>query len=456
MVFNSTVFIIFFLLVVVGYFAIPKKVQNMFLLISSYLFYGFADPKFVFLLVGITVSTYICSRFLSKGKKSKQVWKFIGISIPVLLLIIFKYLSPTLNFISSNINGFNVYTNIILPAGISFYSFQAISYIVDVDKGRIDCERNYLTLSLYLSFFPQLVAGPIERAQNLLPQLKSERKFNPESAICGAKLMLLGFAEKIAIADILGKYVDSIYNNLNTASSAEVLLVSFLFSIQILCDFKGYSDIAVGSAKILGINLSNNFDHPYSAFSIKDFWRRWHISLSSWFKDYLYIPLGGNKKGTIVWIRNIIIVFALSGLWHGANLTFVAWGLMHAIFQIAEHFIFKTDKPSLIRRLFTFLSVNFAWILFRASSLSQAGLYFSKLFTAWGSSMSLINWIDISIIAAASLLFILVSTERITSVINKCKTVKYGLYIILTLITITAYIYSRSSGIVSNFIYFQF
>ena len=275
-----------------------------------------------------------------------------------------------------------------LPVGISFYIFQAISYMIDVYRGEIEAEHNFLRYSLFISFFPQLVAGPIERASNLLPQILENKKFDYANASYGMKLMAWGFFKKIIVADTFSIYVDKVYNSLPTFTGFSLIVATFLFSIQIYCDFSGYSDIAIGTAKLFNINLMTNFSSPYFSSSIKEFWSRWHISLSTWFKDYLYIPLGGNRCSKFRHSLNLFFTFLISGLWHGANWTFIIWGGIHGICQIIERFLLKNkhhynQKHNFkwwIKILFVFILCNITWIFFRAASFNDVVYIFSNSF----------------------------------------------------------------------------
>ena len=463
MLFNTPVFILFFVLAVPASFLVPKRFQNLLLLFASYFFYGFGEPSLILLLMAVTAATYISARGICRHPARKKLWKVLGILIPLLALFLFKYLGFFTRLVGGLLggNGSGAALALILPTGISFYTFQAVSYVIDVSRGDMDCEDNPVTFALYLSFFPQLVAGPIERAKDLLPQFRRERHFAPASAIRGARLMLFGFFEKIAIADILGIFVNRIWADPAAAGGADILLAIFFFSIQILCDFKGYSDIARGAAAVLGIRLSVNFDEPYRSASVSEFWRRWHMTLSSWLRDYLYIPLGGSARGDAIWCRNILIVFLISGLWHGADLTFVAWGLLHALFQILEYFLFRgkaRDTHRGLRQILTFLLVSAAWILFRAPDFSTAGLFITRLFTGWQTLSVTAEAGELACFAAALLGFACLS--RLPLLLSgegtPKKVLRYLGYTLMLWLTLAAYLYLRSGGIQSSFIYFQF
>ena len=282
--------------------------------------------------------------------------------------------------------------NVLLPVGISFYIFQAVGYAVDVYRGTIKAEKNFVVYALFISFFPQLVAGPIERAKNMLPQFREKHKFSYENFDAGLRLMIWGFFMKLCVADRVSTYVDAVYNNYMEHSGVSLLLATFFFTFQIYCDFAGYSLIAIGSSKMMGFTLMENFHRPYFAKSIKEFWRRWHISLSTWFKDYLYIPLGGNRVGHYRHLWNLFVTFLVSGIWHGANLTFVLWGSLHGLYQIVgiekNRLLPKVNVSKRLHAVFnclvTFVLVMFAWIFFRANDLHSAFSIIAKIFTDRG------------------------------------------------------------------------
>lgn len=282
-----------------------------------------------------------------------------------------------------------------LPVGISFYTFQTASYVVDVYKGKIKSEKHFGYYALYVTFFPQLVARPIERVEDLLPQLKEEKKLKDIDFVSSFRIMLVGFFKKIAIADVIGIYVNFVYNDISNASGLSVLIASVLFAVQIFCDFSGYSDIAVGCAKLFGINMTENFKNPYGAKSVKDFWNRWHLSLSQWLRDYIYFPLGGSRVKKFRWVINVLIVFFVSGIWHGANYTYIIWGLLHGIFQVIGVLTLNKRNRiwnkigidhngklvSILRIIGTFLIIDFCWIFFRANSVGDSFIAINKIFT---------------------------------------------------------------------------
>lgn len=330
MLFNSVSFAIFLPIVFLVYWVLPQNKKWILLLLASYYFYMSWNPKYVVLILLTTTVSYFAALGIEKAKNTKEKKTVLIIAVVFCLgvLFLFKYF----NFFSESVILFlrlfsiqlhPLTLKILLPVGISFYTFQSLSYVIDVYRGSISAEKHFGIYATFISFFPQLVAGPIERSNNLLPQIKMHHEFDYSLAMDGIKLMMIGFYKKLVIADIVAVYVDQIYADVYSFKGFDLALVIFLFSMQIYCDFSGYSDIAIGTSKLFGINLMNNFMSPYFAISIKDFWSRWHISLSTWFKDYVYIPLGGNRCSMARRNANLLITFLLSGLWHGANWTYV-------------------------------------------------------------------------------------------------------------------------------------
>lgn len=397
--FNSFQFLIFYPIVAVLNYVVPRKYRWIPLLIASYYFYLSWNAKLFFLILFTTAVSYASGLLIEKKPKQKMLWMIISIVSSLSILFFFKYY----NFVAGTIGNFfgaDLTLQLVLPVGISFYTFQTLSYSIDVYRGTIKAEHNFFYYALFVSFFPQLVAGPIERPDNLLPQLKEEHKFNSSDLYIGAKRMLAGFFKKIVVADTAAIYVNAVYNNPGETGGLAIIIATVLFAMQIYCDFSGYTDIAIGCARIMGYRLMQNFDRPYSAQNIRDFWARWHISLSSWFKDYLYIPLGGNKKGYKRQLINLFIVFMVSGLWHGAEWTFILWGLLHGIYRVVGELTYKkreklyksigfdTSKPiiRMFRTTITFVLVCFAWIFFRANNTKELLLILKKLFTSFGVS----------------------------------------------------------------------
>lgn len=387
MYFNSIPFLFFLPTVLLIYWGVKSNIrlQNVVLLISSYLFYSWFNWKLTLLIFSISFISFAAGLMIARGNK----WvHYTSISLVLLVLGVFKYY----NFFISNINsifmsfGFSLdipTLYIILPIGISFYSFQAISYIIDVKRKTITPTDDLLSFLTYMSFFPQLVAGPIERARDFLPQIFRQRKLDVSLFADGCRQVLWGFFKKLVVADNCAIVVNDIWNNYSSYNGTTLLVGSILFTFQIYSDFSGYSDIAIGTAKMFGFHLTANFRYPYLAESISDFWRRWHITLLSWFRDYVYIPLGGNRCSLAKVIRNIFVVFGLSGLWHGASWTFVIWGIYHAILYIPliikKKVGFNLRAPRIFSILFVFVLVDLGWIFFRAPTISDAYGYLCSI-----------------------------------------------------------------------------
>ncbi|MBF4493689.1 MBOAT family protein [Flavobacterium sp. MR2016-29] len=406
MLFNSINFAIFLPIVFFLYwFATNKslKIQNILLLISSYFFYACWDWRFLFLLIFSTFLDYFTGIKMSesKTKTAKKFWFWLSISINLGFLGLFKYYNFFVESFAHAISNFGLHVNpwtlnVILPIGISFYTFHGLSYVIDIYKGRIKAEKNIVDYSVFVSFFPLLVAGPIERATHLLPQIQKKRIFDYEKAVDGLKQILWGLFKKIVIADQCAQHVNTIFNNSAEYSGSTLLLGAVFFSFQIYGDFSGYSDIAIGVARLFGIDLLKNFAFPYFSRDIAEFWRRWHISLSTWFRDYLYIPLGGSKGGMWIKVRNTFIIFLVSGFWHGANWTFIVWGFLNALY-IMPSIIFNTNRNNLdivaqgkylptVKEIFqialTFSLTVFAWIFFRANNITHALSYIAEIFSS--------------------------------------------------------------------------
>lgn len=404
MLFNSFAFLVFLPLVFILYW-LPRKHmlnrQNNILLAASYFFYGCWDWRFLFLLIFSTALDYYTGLRMSEATTTarKKTWFWVSIAVNLGFLACFKYF----NFFSASFSqllsvfGYKAdfFTlNVILPVGISFYTFHGLSYVIDIYYNRIKPERNFQKYALFVSFFPLLVAGPIERATHLLPQLQQPRKFDYAKAADGLKQILWGFFKKVVIADSCAVYVNSIFNHPGSYPGSTLALAAIIFSFQIYCDFSGYSDIALGTAKLFGIDLLRNFAFPYFSRDIAEFWRRWHISLTTWFRDYLYIPLGGSKGSAWQKIRNTFIVFLVSGLWHGANWTFIAWGLLNAIYFLPLLLLKRNrthldniHEPLPTAKQFgnivlTFMLTSFAWIFFRSESIGSAFAFIGKVFSA--------------------------------------------------------------------------
>lgn len=405
MIFNSISFAIFLPIVFIFYWYLNNKklvLQNLLLLASSYFFYACWDWRFLFLLVFSTLLDYYTGLKMSdaKNQNRKKFWFWLSIIINVGFLAIFKYYNFFITSFSEAIANFGIQINIstlqvILPVGISFYTFHGLSYVIDIYKDRIKAEKNFIDYALFVSFFPLLVAGPIERATHLLPQIKKARSFDYSNAVDGLKQILWGLFKKVVIADNCARYANIIFNDSGDYSGSTLFLGALFFTFQIYCDFSGYSDIALGTARLFGIELLRNFAFPYFSRDIAEFWRRWHISLSTWFRDYLYIPLGGSRGGMWQKVKNTFIIFLVSGFWHGANWTFIIWGLLNALY-IMPSIILNTNRHNLdsvaqgkylpsirefLSMAITFGLTVFAWIFFRANSVHHAIQFISGMMT---------------------------------------------------------------------------
>ena len=399
MLFNSIEFAVFLPVVFILYWFVTNKslkIQNLLLLASSYIFYGWWDYRFLSLIFASTLVDFFIGKALEEqqSKKLRKVLLWMSLSFNLGLLAIFKYFSF---FIESWVDAWQmlgismdkVTLNIVLPVGISFYTFQTLSYTIDVYRKQLVPTHSFSQFAAYVAFFPQLVAGPIERASNLLPQFSIPRTFNAKFAMSGVYLIIWGLFKKVVIADNCAFFVNQIFADSKLFSSGELWLGAILFGFQIYGDFSGYSDIAIGTARLFGFKLKTNFSFPYFSRDIAEFWRRWHISLSAWFRDYLYIPLGGSRGGAWMKIRNIFIIFLVSGFWHGANWTFIFWGAVHAVLFLPllvrnknrKHIAIRGFKKRYVFSMcFTFILVTIAWVFFRAPTLSVALDYILEMF----------------------------------------------------------------------------
>lgn len=400
MLFNSFEFLIFFPIVTLLYFLIPHRLKVIFLLISSCIFYMSFRPEYVLILLLLITVDYFAGLIISKAKGQKRkLYLLISILANIGILFYFKYFNFVFDNISYILNAFQIHSDfpkfsLLLPLGLSFHTFQSMSYTIEVYRKKQKPEKNFFTYALYVMFFPQLVAGPIERPQHLLHQFYEKHYFEYTRVTNGIKLIAWGFFKKLVIADNISSFVDPIYNTSPMGQQGiSFILATILFSYQIYCDFSGYSDIAIGTAQVLGFRLVNNFNNPYFANSPADFWRRWHISLSSWLRDYIYIPLGGNRVPRHIWVFNILATFMLSGLWHGASWTFIIWGLLHGGYIIISTLLGKlANSISILREILkwkiasyfqifaTFCLVSYAWIFFRARDVSDAKYIATHLF----------------------------------------------------------------------------
>ena len=483
MVFNSLEFFIFLTIVFILYWKVFKKslkAQNILILFASYIFYAWWDWRFLSLILVSTIVDYLVGiRIDSLSKQSdRRKWLWVSVIFNVGLLGFFKYYNF---FVDSWVDMFNVFgyemnstwtLRVILPVGISFYTFQTMSYSFDIYYNKLKPTRDFLSFAAFVSFFPQLVAGPIERASNLLTQILSKRCFSYNQCTNGLKLILWGLFKKVVIADSLGPIVDDIFVNYSSYPSSTLILGAILFSFQIYGDFSGYSDIAIGTAKLFGIELMSNFKFPYFSRNIAEFWKRWHISLSTWFQSYIYIPLGGSRGSKIKVIRNVFIIFIISGLWHGANWTFLFWGFLHALLYvpvlllgrnrvyngtiIAENRLLPSFNE-FFRVVFVFFIVTFSWIFFRSDSIIDAFNYIHRIISEF--SFSIYNHPNgyrmsdyyILIILFIIYEYIIRRDERLPFNF-KSKTIRFIAYTVVILGMLLFY----DDNIDRSFIYFQF
>jgi len=408
MLFNSLQYLWFLPTVVIIYYALPTKHRWVLLLLASYFFYMSWKVEYIVLIMFSTLVDYFLALQIHKSKSQLQKKTYLIISLisNLGLLAAFKYA----NFFTENVNQLLSfagstqslsYWNILLPVGISFYTFQTISYTIDVYKNKIKPERNIGRFALYVTYFPQLVAGPIERASTFIPELKKKVNFNYNDVVSGLRRVLWGLFKKVVVADRISVIVNHVYATSGEQNGLTLLIATYLFAFQIYCDFSGYSDIAIGSSRILGIKLMENFKAPYFSKSISEFWSRWHISLSTWFRDYVYISLGGNRVKISRMVINILLVFVISGFWHGANWTFIVWGLLHGLLLVGEYFLHKYSNKdgqaspikNILRVSFIFNLVTLGWVFFRADSIQHAILVLTEIstITNWHFSINLLS-----------------------------------------------------------------
>lgn len=472
---------IFFIIVFALYWALSYKYRWILLLISSYYFYMSWNVKYIVLIIFTTLISYVAALLLEMEKR-RSVRKLILSSTLFLcigVLFVFKYLEfvsktviDLLNLLSIHLHP--VTLRMTLPVGISFYTFQTLSYVIDVYKGEVEAERHFGIYATFISFFPQLVAGPIERTKSLLPQIKERHYFNNDQAMYGLRLILWGFFKKVVVSDNLAVYVDKIYNNIFQFQGFVLVVATVFFALQIYCDFSGYSDIARGVAKLMGIELMENFRSPYFSTSIKEFWGKWHISLSTWFRDYIYIPLGGNRTRKIRHYVNLLITFLISGIWHGANWTFVVWGGIHGVAQIVENILgVRANRKNSgflwwFKTCLVFTFVTFAWVFFRTQNFTEAIYFFSHMFCGINDPIKYLK-LGITDIMGKDIvvsyfffcfcpLFIYdyvgarknIDTAKLLS--NKNIIFQWVIYIIMGLLIV----FLSPKGVATEFVYFQF
>ena len=474
MIFSSVLFICLFLpIVIIGYFLTPEKYRNFFLLISSLLFYAWGEPKTIFVMLSVIIVNYYTGIAIEKGYRKAGLLLSIIVSLGV--LIVFKYANFTYASLVELLRALNfdpswyVLPKIVLPIGISFYTFQTLSYNIDIYRKEIKPSSNLINFATYVSFFPQLVAGPIVRYKDIEGQL-IKRSTNLNDIALGIERFILGLAKKVLIANNCAYIADSIFRIDSQYVSSGVAWIGILFyTLQIYFDFSGYSDMAIGLARIFGFKFLENFNYPYISRSIKEFWRRWHISLSSWFRDYLYIPLGGNRGGNLRTYINLFIVFFITGLWHGASWNFIIWGLWHGIFLVFERI--GLDKileriPRFIQHLYTLLIVGIGWVLFRTDSLEQAAEYLLNMFGLFGNNddsivFHFVDYIDANNVITLLLAIVFIFPvypyfrEKFEVIIRKKIILEYAYYIML-LILLVFLIATQTIATYNPFIYFKF
>lgn len=465
-------FAIFLPIVFILYWFFPHKYRYLFLLAASFYFYMYMDIRYAVFLFSAAALSFSLALSIQKAKtsSSKKMFLFIGILILAGILVLMKYLgffleltglpSPAIQFM--------------LPVGISFYTFQTLGYLIDIYRGKYPAERHFGYYCLFVSFFPQLLSGPIGRGDLLLPQLKKVRSFDPSKAAYGIKLMAVGYFKKLVVAGLLTPTVDTIYNHPENYIGLVYIIATVMFALQIYCDFSGYSDIAAGCAKLFGIDLTENFKTPYFSRSIKEFWGRWHISLSSWFRDYVYIPLGGSRVNRFRHCLNLALTFLISGLWHGAGLTYLLWGGIHGFYQIMEVLFQKAGKKgrkdSPVKNIFstalTFFAVCFAWVFFRANSLSDAwriisfslyGIndfsnYLKTAIICLDKSYSYLAYLCIPILLLVLYDYASLKTDVIAYLSSRKAGVRYCVYVFFLL----AVLLFSEKGVSTEFYYFQF
>ncbi|MBJ7882686.1 MBOAT family protein [Gelidibacter salicanalis] len=469
MLFNSIEYLVFFPIVFICYWLLQNryKSQNILLLISSYVFYGWWDYRFLSLIIFSSFLDYFVGLKIeeAQGEKNKYRWLLVSLFSNLGLLGVFKYYNFFASSFSSSMSTLGWEVNdltlqIILPVGISFYTFQTLSYSIDIYRGHIKPSRNIVAFFTFVSLFPQLVAGPIERASNLIPQIESKRRLNITLIKTGVFQIFIGLFRKVAIADNLGVYVDSVYGNYDIHNGSTLLVATIFYAFQIYFDFSGYSDIAIGSAKLMGFNFNRNFNFPYFSRTLTEFWRRWHMTLSFWLRDYLYISLGGNRKGIVITYRNLLLTMLIGGLWHGSSWNFVIWGGIHGIFLSLEKYAFSAFKIKTFNAfgyLYTFIVVLITWIFFRAKDLTSALAIFTEIFSFnygalfIGNINSFVNAVILLSIGILIDLKIFRSDIPLEDYGVRFNTVKLSIIVSIIIIMLCLF-YSTTE----NFIYFQF
>lgn len=476
MIFHSIMFAVFLPVIFILYWICPAKYRYLFLLAASFYFYMQMDRRYILLLLSTAALSFFLALALQSadslpesGKRAKRnirilkkIYLLAGILLLVGCLAVFKYL----DFFFEAAGLTSPAIQLMLPVGISFYTFQTLGYLIDVYRGKYPAERHFGYYCLFVSFFPQLLSGPIGRGDILLPQLKKIRDFDPAQASYGLKLMAVGYFKKLVIAELLAPSINSIYDNPADYAGLVFPIATIMFAIQIYCDFSGYTDIAIGCAKLFGIELQENFKSPYFSRSIREFWSRWHISLSAWFRDYVYIPLGGSRKGTFRHCLNLALTFLVSGLWHGAGFHYIVWGAVHGIYQILEIWIKPKRRHGFSSLLLTFAGVCFAWVFFRADTLQDAWIILSRSLYGIGDfssylknavisldmSYSYMIYLCIPILLLAVYDYVSLKTDVIARISSCRPWIRYPVYILFLLIIL---LFSEK-GVSTEFYYFQF
>ena len=463
MLFTSISFLYYFLpIVIILYFIVPKKFKNFILFLSSIFFYFCGEPIYTFLMIGEIFIAYVGARYLEKHRKKSILVSLLAIHIGALGL--FKYSDFTINNINQIFGSKIPLLKLALPIGISFYTFQIISYVVDVYRGKVKAQKSFLKLATYVSLFPQLIAGPIVRYETIEKELDN-RTSNFENFAYGVRRFVIGLGKKVLIANMLGELCD-VFSTTNEKSVLFYWIFAISYSLQIYFDFSAYSDMAIGLGRMFGFHFLENFNYPYISKSITEFWRRWHMSLSSWFRDYVYIPLGGNRKETIILVRNIFIVWALTGIWHGANWTFVIWGLMYGIMLIIEKLLLTKNlekMPSILQRIYVLFTVMISFIIFNANSIGEAWNNIIGLFGANGESLinastvyylkSYLVVLVIAIIGSTPLLKNIIEKLKTKTNANKIINLLEPIAMASILTIVTAYLVDNSYN---PFLYFRF
>ncbi|MGZ3865734.1 MAG: MBOAT family O-acyltransferase [Bacteroidia bacterium] len=464
MLFNSLQFLVFFAFIISFYYALPHRSRWILLLLASSYFYMVFVPEYILILFGVILIDYFAAFLIDRTQGlTRKLSLAISLVANIGILCYFKYYNFFLGNISSLLDSLHLhnplpYLDVVLPIGLSFHTFQAMSYTIEVYRGNQKPEKHLGIYSLYVLFFPQLVAGPIERPQNLLPQFHKEQLFSNINLRTGLLLMAWGFFKKVVIADRLAVAVDDYYANVAIYKAGDAWIAVCFYSIQIYCDFSGYTDIARGAAKTLGIDLMENFRNPYLSTSLTEFWRRWHISLSTWFRDYIYIPMGGNRVSVQKMCFTLLLVFLLSGLWHGANYTFLVWGLIHGVFLILEHLLREKQATKgnlvskIISTLYVFFFTTIAWVFFRSYSIADAFTVIEKLFTMNTRSWDVIRMNLNELIFSCILIVVLLTAEKPVKSFAVSNNFKY--YFLLWSLIITCYVFGVFNY--KQFIYFQF